>query len=70
MSIKDVLANPHRFRRAVTGKCRSPLNKKVWSLGLECGHDLFVSGKRAPKFVYCHKCVALPAAHAKGGDAK
>jgi hypothetical protein len=37
---------------------QSPLNPQQWCLGLECGHDIWVTTKREPKAkeATCEKC--------------
>ena len=47
-------------QRKVVRATRSPLNVKQWCLDLDCGHELWVSDKKAPKLVGCHECPSDP----------
>lgn len=40
----------------VTETKKSPMNDRVWLVKLECGHERWMSGIRAPKRAYCHIC--------------
>jgi len=44
-----------RYRRIVVRVDRSPLNARKWNLELECGHEVWVFGKRRPT-VYAETC--------------
>lgn len=47
-------------QRKVIRATRSPMNERRLCLDLECGHELWVSDKRAPKLVGCHECPTDP----------
>jgi len=35
---------------------KSPLNKKQWLCGLECGHEQWVTSTRKPTKARCYEC--------------
>lgn len=40
-------------KRKVIRATRSPLNSQQWSLDLDCGHEVWFSGKRPPRTTAC-----------------
>lgn len=48
------------IKRAVTRKDQSPTNPLRWCIQLECGHELWITGERPPKYqsAMCAKCAA------------
>lgn len=46
------------MKRTITRKDRSPMNKKRWCLELECGHEVWVTGKPRGKQAECEECSA------------
>ncbi len=39
----------------VVRKDKSPMNPKVWVLQLECGHDLYITGRTKTQYM-CNRC--------------
>lgn len=40
---------------------QSPMNPKVWCVDLQCGHDVWVTGRKPRKTakIHCEKCTAF-----------
>lgn len=41
-------------KKKVLSATQSPLNKKQWLCELDCGHAIWVTSNRRPKFAICH----------------
>lgn len=56
LDIEKLRAISKKFSIKVLRATMSPMNPQRWCLDLECGHEEWVTGTKAPKHAYCYTC--------------